>query len=262
MSDERVTRGVLPHWYRPGYANFVTYRLVDSIPADKMQQWTLERRQAIERGPQSGRECYEHRERVHKQFFAEYDRCLDAASTRCWLADPRVAAVIRENLYHHHGTKYELLAYCVMSNHVHVVLQPFERAGSDEVGRVEDSVEAGSFGNVAEAASFRGNFPSDEVRDSRSPLSSIMHSLKSYTANRANELLGRTGQFWQHESYDHWIRDLDELERIVMYVMQNPVQAGLCATPTDWAYSSAYDRFEIDGSDCGLVGTLRDDWRR
>lgn len=166
-----------------------------------------------------------------------------------WLADESVAAVVRENLYHHHGEKYELLAYCIMPNHVHVLLQPF--------GWVLAAEQPGSMPNGDGI-----HFFSDEVSDSRSPLSSIMHSLKSYTANRANEILGRTGQFWQRESYDHWVRDLDELERIIDYIRANPVRAGLCNSPIEWVWSSCADRFLIDGSDCGLVGWLRDDWLR
>ena len=67
--------------------------------------------------------------------------------------------------------------------------------------------------------------------DSKSPLTSIMHSLKSYTANKANRIIGRRGRFWQHESYDHWVRDLEELERIINYICRNPVEAGLCRLP-------------------------------
>ena len=89
-----------------------------------------------------------------------------------------------------------------------------------------------------------------------------MHSLKSYTANRANEILGRTGQFWQHESYDHWVRDVDELERVADYNRMNPVRAGLCSRPVDWRWSSTADRYAIDNSDCGVVGWLTEDWRR
>jgi putative transposase len=89
-----------------------------------------------------------------------------------------------------------------------------------------------------------------------------MHSLKSYTANRANELLGREGPFWQDESYDHWVRDIDELERIVNYIRDNPVRASLCESARDWRFSSAFDRYRQDGSECALVGWLRDDWRR
>src|SRR5207247_9218850 len=67
----------------------------------------------------------------------------------------------------------------------------------------------------------------DELPDARSPLASIMHSLKSYTASKINAILKRSGQFWQHESYDHWVRDDDELARIVEYIAWNPVKAKL-----------------------------------
>src|SRR5262245_47664922 len=108
--------------------------------------------------------------------------------------------MIRRNLYHHNGTKYHLLAYCVMPNHVHVVLIPIDVGEAQQaVGPTEDSC--------------------GEQPDTKSPLASIMHSLKSYTANQANALLRRTGPFWQHESYDHWVRDDEELERVVGYIL-------------------------------------------
>jgi type I restriction enzyme R subunit/putative DNA methylase len=45
--------------------------------------------------------------------------------------------------------------------------------------------------------------------------------------------------FWQHESFDHWVRSAWELQRIVGYIEANPVSAGLAATPEDWPWSSA-----------------------
>ena len=69
-----------------------------------------------------------------------------------------------------------------------------------------------------------------------------MHSLKSFTGRECNRLLGREGAFWQEESYDHWVRDPDDLNRIIEYVESNPVKAGLCESPADFVYSSARDR--------------------
>ena len=69
-----------------------------------------------------------------------------------------------------------------------------------------------------------------------------MHSIKRHTARKCNLLLGQRGKFWQQESYDHWARDEDELERIIHYVEQNPVKAGLVVRPQDWQFSSACDR--------------------
>ena len=95
------------------------------------------------------------------------------------------------------GQVYTLEAYCVMPNHVHLVCTPLSIQG--------------------------------EVY----PLSKIMQSLKGNTARQANLLLGRTGDFWQHESYDHVVRDAVELKRIVNYVLANPSRAGLA---TQWVY--------------------------
>jgi hypothetical protein len=61
--------------------------------------------------------------------------------------------------------------------------------------------------------------------------------LKKNTAIKCNKVLGRTGAFWQHESYDHIVRDADELKRIVSYVLNNPVKAGLTGYPEQWDYS-------------------------
>ena len=92
-----------------------------------------------------------------------------------------------------------------------------------------------------------------ETADTVSPLSSIMHSLKGYTAHQANKILGRQGGFWQHESYDHWVRDEDELERIVEYIDANPVRARLAPRPHDWYFCSAHDRYLTDGTTSGWL---------
>ena len=71
-------------------------------------------------------------------------------------------------------------------------------------------------------------------------LPKITHWIKGRTAREANRLLGQEGEpFWQHESYDHWVRSPKELHRIAAYIEENPVSAGLAATPEDWPWSSA-----------------------
>ncbi len=242
MSAEIVTRRRLLHWYQPGYAHFITYRLAGSILSFQLRKWRRDRTELIREAASLPHDLRAVRQsEIERQFFKHYDELLDRHPRTTWLADSRIAGVVRENLYHHHGEKYQLLAYCVMPNHVHVLLQPFQL---DALGAKDQQAL------------------SDEVADSKTPLASIMHSLKSFTANRCNELLAREGSFWQHESYDHWVRDLDELERIVNYIRANPVKAGLCHKPADWLFSSAYDRFQSDGSESALVGWLRDDWKR
>jgi len=69
------------------------------------------------------------------------------------------------------------------------------------------------------------------------PLDGIMKSLKGYSAWEANGAIGRRGAFWQRESYDHVVRDNAEFDRIVKYVLNNPVKAGLAPTWQGWKWS-------------------------
>jgi putative DNA methylase len=224
MTQERITRRVLPHWYVPGAAHFITYRLAGTIPEVVRLQWKEMHESKLKEPCLEGRTPAEHRERAHKQAFLRYDRYLDDHREIDWLARPPLAAMVRGNLYHHDGVKYHLLAWCIMPNHVHVLLQPREW---DTSSPMENTGE--------------------EQPDSRSPLSKIMHSLKSYTAHEVNKLLGRTHSFWKHESYDHWVRDENELDRIVDYIAYNPVKAGLVREPQEWFFGSAHDRFLREG---------------
>jgi putative transposase len=71
-------------------------------------------------------------------------------------------------------------------------------------------------------------------------LDRITNGLKGVTAREANKFLGRTGQhFWQDESFDRWIRNGAQFDRIRMYIEHNPVTAGLVKNPEDWPWSSA-----------------------
>ena len=79
----------------------------------------------------------------------------------------------------------------------------------------------------------------------RTPRESISHSIQSYTANQCNRLLGKTGSFWQIETFDHYARDEAEVFRIIHYIEQNPVVAGLVSRPEDYRWSSAHLRMKL-----------------
>jgi putative transposase len=69
----------------------------------------------------------------------------------------------------------------------------------------------------------------------------VMRWLKGSTARSANRILGRTGKpFWQYETYDHCIRGVEELNKIIRYVERNPVRAGLAGSMEEWPWSSAW----------------------
>lgn len=138
---------------------------------------------------------------VHRELRRKIERYLDRGAGECHLRRPEVADMVADALRHFHGVRYLLDEWVVMPNHVHVILWPMP------------------------------NFT----------LSEILQSRKRQSARQANLILGRTGgTFWQRESFDHWIRDDAEKERIRRYIRGNPVAAKLCARPEDWRWGSAW----------------------
>lgn len=195
----------LPHFQPPGATLFVTFRLVGSIPQAILRELVAER-QRVEAILDRIADPVERERRAYleeRRLFGKWDDALDTAQQGpFWLRDPRVAALVDESLHHRHDGVYTLDAFCIMPNHVHLVCTPLPKPD--------------------------GTYHA---------LAAVLHSLKLYTAIHSNELLGRKGQFWQHESYDHVVRDEEELRRIIAYVMNNPVKAGLVATWEEWPWT-------------------------
>ena len=84
------------------------------------------------------------------------------------------------------------------------------------------------------------------------PLREVTRAVKNTSAREANIILERRGiPFWQDESYDHWVRDEKEFNRIVRYIEWNPVRAGLVESVERWQWSSASGELQR-----GQVGDL------
>ena len=84
------------------------------------------------------------------------------------------------------------------------------------------------------------------------------YSLKGYTAYQANRLLGRTVEpFWQRESYDHWVGNQEEWQRIAAYIENNPVKAGVVSQAEDYRWASAHATWRAK-LDPPSVGTSAD----
>lgn len=89
-------------------------------------------------------------------------------------------------------------------------------------------------GRNAEPCSFLDNRLTDVHLDD------LFHSIKSFTAHEANKILNRVGQCWQREAFDRYIRDCKPFTNVIDYIEKNPVKAGLCNSPDDWEFSSAF----------------------
>jgi len=217
----------LPH-YQPLRATFfVTFRLADSLPEKVIVELMRERRireMAVAKQTDSKKKQFLLDEE-RKRYFGKFDHWLDNASTGPkWLAQDEIASIVAEAIRHRDGKEYDLLAYCIMSNHVHMLIELDEKDAS----------------NVLRASARRGTMEQrrTEVRPTSTyALTAILRMIKGSTARECNKLLARTGSFWHHESYDHVVRNSGELEKILWYVIQNPVKAGLCNDWQDWKWT-------------------------
>ena len=232
----------LPHIQPPEATLFVTFRLDGSIPEPVLEQWRTEKkllemtmmRWAAISQPgtiPNPDEVAEEKWRFHRRWFKKFEDILDGAATGpLWLKEEHVAEVVDQALRFRDGDVYRLDAFCVMPNHVHAVFAAFL---SEELARELAEKNIGQKKNA-----LRGFLPADAGEDMvKAVLASIMQSLKGWTARQCNLALNRRGQFWQHESFDHVIRNQAEWERVVNYVVSNPVKAGLVKDWESWKWS-------------------------
>jgi REP element-mobilizing transposase RayT len=176
----------LPHWTAEGATYHVVFRLGDSVPAEVAEEWRQER-EALHAKAATGQLSAKERLVLTRACSEKVEKFLDGGHGNCELADPENALIVKEALAHFDGERCRIHTWCVMPNHVHVVVEPM---------------------------------PEHELPE-------LLHSWKRYTSREINKRLDRTGELWQAEYYDHLIRDAKDYEHCVEYVARNPVNAGL-----------------------------------
>ncbi|MEO5715351.1 MAG: (E)-4-hydroxy-3-methylbut-2-enyl-diphosphate synthase [Luteolibacter sp.] len=179
----------LPHWTQDGATYAVTFRLADSLPQAVLNRYENERLALQEQfGSSAASEDLAHLQRELGNLQSTViDPELDRGHGACLFKNDDSAKIVAEAIAHFDGKRYDLLAWCVMPNHVHAVLK---------LAKGEE-------------------------------LEKVLHSWKSFSAHELNERLGSTGTIWQKESYDHLVRDGEDLRNQVAYVLDNPGKAGL-----------------------------------
>jgi leucyl-tRNA synthetase len=185
LEEIKIHERNLPHWEQDSKYYFVTWRLADSIPADVMKGWNLEADAWLtnHRQPLPAEE----QEEFHRVFSNRIEEALDAGKGSCLLSDPDVASLVESALKHFDGDRYDLSAFVVMPNHVHVLFRL--KVGQD--------------------------------------LSKTLHSWKSFSAHEINKALNRQGAVWQEEYFDRLVRDGGHFAKLADYIVNNPRRAGL-----------------------------------
>jgi 1-hydroxy-2-methyl-2-(E)-butenyl 4-diphosphate synthase len=197
----------LPHWRIPGATYVVTFRLADSLPESALADYHRRKEILMERlhelSSQGGsRSSLRALVALRSEIVGFQDTFLDAALNQCHgechLKNPKIAGLVEGALKHFDGERYTLFSWSVMPNHVHAMLRPIGKH------KLEDIVQA----------------------------------WKSFSAKKANEILGRSGAFWQAEYYDHLVKDADDFRSQVRYVLDNPSKGKVSARWTGSRYAS------------------------
>jgi len=184
------SRGYLPHFDSSAAVQHIVFRLHDSVPAEVLARWK-EELNWTERTAPTDPAAVELRKRI--------ERYEDQGHGSCLLARPEFAEVVQRALLHFDGARYRLLEWCIMPNHVHVLLETLPGF----------------------------------------TLSSIVHSWKSFTANEINKIRSESGAVWAREFYDRFIRNDKHFEAVTKYIRENPVKAGLVKNAEEWRFGSA-----------------------
>ncbi len=178
-----IRRRSLPHWEQPGGVYFVTFRTADSIAKELIDDYHEKHDRlvgAYERLAPDKRVDIERE--VVRLYCRTMDRSLDAGAGACLFSRATETGLMSSALTHFDGERYDLFAWSVMPNHVHVVMRCLE-----------------------------GH-----------PMSKVLHSWKSFTATKLNRIHETKGEFWQKEYFDHLIRSQHDLTRLCNYVHCNP----------------------------------------
>ena len=200
----------LPHYQLRDTYYFITFTLAFSLSQNLINKLKQEK-EAYELiySKLSDTEKNEFKLSYHRKkydyledYFHKADQCVN------YLKNSEIADIVIKSLHYFDKVRYDLSAYCIMPNHVHLIIKPYK-----------------------------------ENEDKPCPLQKIMHSIKSFTANQSNKTLNKTGQFWNHENYDHLIRDENDFYNCLQYVINNPVKAKLVNDWKEWKYTYVSEDF-------------------
>ncbi len=180
-------RGYLPHFEGPDAIQHVTFHLADSLPAHILAELDQELSQLPhdEQKPERRRKI---------------DALIDAGYGGCILREPEIAQLMQTAFLRFHSERYELLAWVVMPNHIHVLIKPLQTWTT----------------------------------------ATIVASSKKFTARKFRQHRPSTQPVWHREYWDRYIRTETHLQRVIAYIHDNPVKAGLVSTAEHWPWSSVF----------------------
>jgi REP element-mobilizing transposase RayT len=203
----------LPHWRLEGACYFITFRLNDSIPQEiehamklEKEVWLARLAHAAARHegklPPDEASAWEEFQRSRLK---KLEQLLDEGHGESILCETTHRQTVVRALQHFEGIRYEMLAYVVMPNHVHLVCRPL---------------------------------PGHQLED-------ICHSWKWFTGQEIQRRRGQVGQLSQQENFDRIIRDANNYANCVRYIARNPIKATLSESEASAWFCSAIENANV-----------------
>ena len=216
---QKSTSSYLPHWRIPGATYAVTFRIKDSLPISVIKEYQRQRDALMDRiaitlksagSRDATAELLPLRSELQTLTETLIEPALHSATGPQPLSNSELAAIVENALKFFDGQRYDLLAWSVMPNHVHVLLTPYPTH----------------------------------------PLEKIIQSWKTHTAKEVNRILGQSGAFWQEEYFDHIVRDGEDLKHQITYILRNPQMGNASAAFTGSVFSEEFDTTDSVGTGC------------
>lgn len=213
-SAHKSTRRNLPHIQSAGATYFVTSSLYGTLPAKVISELKEEYQQKLEEIKITKPKNADRKMAVLTgHYLKKYDTYLDKALYGpTYLRDPEIAKLLREQFHRFDGEFYTLLAYTIMPNHFHLLIDTSIQLKTKDL-------------DIA------------QVPDSYTNLSKIMFRIKGASARYCNMALKRKGAFWMEEYFDRMVRNEKDRCYYVNYILQNPVKAKIVKNWRDFPFT-------------------------
>lgn len=182
--NEEVTvheSGVLPHWEQHGKFQFITFRLIDSLPQSKVAELSELRRLFTKKHPLPWDSTV--KQDYWKLITPFESYLLDNGYGSCLLKFDDIRKIVSDAIKYADGHRYEVVAFVIMPNHVHLLIRLLG----------ENTVRT------------------------------VIRSIKSYTTKEINKLTGNRGTVWMKEYFDRIVRTEEHFKHCVNYIRANPI---------------------------------------
>jgi REP element-mobilizing transposase RayT len=191
------SRRKLPHWQVVNRPYFITFRLKGSLPHSVIDELKIKKEALVNQKFDSD-ELYQYNRYIFKRIEAVLDNVNN--NDNCFLTKSNIASLIM-NAFEFIEQKYcwRFPHFVIMPNHVHCLAVVTDNGISKTLNK--------SIG-----------------------------CLKGYVAKESNRILGKHGQMWADENFDHWCRTPGKVEGVIRYIQNNPVKAQLVKKIEDWPW--------------------------